>query len=116
MTISPSKWSSGGDGGDAFLTINLGSQQDEVGAELLTRFMANGTATADTFWVVVDDVDWLGPFPAGNPSDPNFAPVGFRGTIIRFEMDTSTGGNTGAIEVRVFGPATTVGSRMRGSA
>jgi hypothetical protein len=28
----------------------------------------------------------------------------FAGKIIRFEIDTSTGGNTGAIEIRVFAP------------
>ena len=108
------EWSSGGDGDEAFITIDLGSQQDVVGVEFLTRSMANGTATANTFWVVVDDGDRLGPFQAGNPADAKFTPIEFRGQIIRFEIDTSTGGNTGAIEVRVFAPADSTGTGMGG--
>ncbi len=108
------EWSSGGDGDEAFITIDLGSQQDVVGVEFLTRSMANGTAIANTFWVVVDDRDRLGPFQAGNPADVKFTPIEFRGQIISFEIDTSTGGNTGAIEVRVFAPADSTGTGMGG--
>ena len=108
------EWSSGGDGDDAFITIDLGAPEDVAGVEFLTRTMADGTATANTFWVVVDDGNRLGPFQAGNPADPNFTPVEFRGQIIRFEIDTSTGGNTGAIEVRLFAPLDSTGSGMGG--
>ena len=99
------EWSSGGDGDDAFITIDLGASKSVAGVEFLTRTMANGTATANTFWVVVDDGDRLGPFEAGNPADPKFTPIEFTGQVLRFEIDTSTGGNTGAIEVRVFANA-----------
>ena len=98
------EWSSSGDGDDGFITIDLGSDQDIVGVEFLTRTMASGTATAATFFVVVDDGERLGPFVAGNPADPSFNPATFRGRILRFEIGTSTGGNTGAIEVRAFAP------------
>lgn len=98
------EWSSGGDGDDGFITIDLGTEQDIVGLEFLTRTMADGTATTATFWVVVDDGERLGPFTAGNPADPNFNAATFRGRVLRFEIDTSTGGNTGAIEVRAFAP------------
>lgn len=99
------EWSSGGDGDDAFITLDLGSPQSVAGVEFLTRTMANGTATANTFWVVVDDGERRGPFEAGNPADPKFTPFELTGQMFRFEIDTSTGGNTGAIEVRVFAPA-----------
>jgi hypothetical protein len=99
------EWSSGGDGNDAFITIDLGSATDVAGVEFLTRTMANGTATTDTFFVVVDGGDRMGPFSAGNPATPSFNAVEFVGRLVRFEVDASTGGNTGAIEVRVFAPA-----------
>lgn len=99
------EWSSGGDGDDAFIAVDLGSPKSVAGVEFLTRTMANGTATANTYWVVVDGGDRLGPFEAGNPADPKFTPVDFTGQVVRFEIDTSTGGNTGAIEVRVFADA-----------
>ena len=99
------EWATAGDGDLGFLTIDLGSAQDVVGVEFLTRSMADGSAIANDFFIVVDDGDRLGPFPAGNPVDPGFVPLNFTGRVIRFEIDTSTGGNTGAIEVRVFAPA-----------
>ena len=99
------EWSSAGDGDEAFITLDLGSPQPVVGVEFITRTMADGTATANTFWVTVDDGDRLGPFNAGNPADPMFNGANFTGRILRFEIDTSTGGNTGAIEVRVLAPA-----------
>ncbi len=98
------EWASAGDGDDAFLTIDLGSVQEVAGVEFITRSMANGTATTSQFFVVVDEGDRLGPFATGNPATPSFNAVTFAGRIIRFEIDTSTGGNTGAIEARVFAP------------
>jgi hypothetical protein len=103
------EWATAGSGDDAFLTIDLGSSQEVVGVEFLTRSMADGSAIANDYFVIVDDGDRLGPFPAGNPANPEFAAVSFNGKIIRFEIDSSTGGNTGAIEVRVFAPSTASG-------
>jgi hypothetical protein len=103
------EWATAGSGDDAFLTIDLGSSQEVVGVEFLTRSMADGSAIANDYFVIVDDGDRLGPFPAGNPANPEFAAVSFTGKIIRFEIYSSTGGNTGAIEVRVFGPSTASG-------
>ena len=98
------EWASAGDGDDAFLTIDLGSVQEVAGVEFITRSMANGTAITSQFFVVVDDGARLRPFATGNPATPSFNAVTFTGRIIRFEIDTSTGGNTGAIEARVFAP------------
>jgi hypothetical protein len=103
------EWATAGSGDDAFLTIDLGSSQEVVGVEFLTRSMADGSAIANDYFVIVDDGDRLGPFTAGNPANPEFAAVSFTGKIIRFEIDTSTGGHTGAIEVRVFGPSSASG-------
>ena len=104
------EWASAGDGDDAFLTIDLGSVQEVAGVEFITRSMANGTATTSQFFVVVGDGDRLGPFATGNPATPSFNAVTFTGRIIRFEIDTSTGGNTGAIEARVFAPLSRSGA------
>ena len=98
------EWSSGGDGDEAYVTLDLGSAQDVAGVEFVTRSMADGTATTDTFFVVVDDGERMGPFPAGNPAMPAFVELPTTGQLWRFEVDASTGGNTGAIEIRVFAP------------
>ena len=103
------EWATAGDGDDGFITIDLGSTQDVAGVEFLTRSMADGSAIANEFFVVVDDGQRMGPFPAGNPADAEFVAMDFAGKIIRFEIDTSTGGNTGAIEIRVFAPTSGTG-------
>jgi hypothetical protein len=97
------EWSSAGDGDDAFITIDLGSEQAVGAVSFVTRSMADGSAITSTFTVVVDDAIY-GPFPAGTPAEPAVTGVSFSGTTLRFEVDTSTGGNTGAIEVEVFAP------------
>lgn len=98
------EWSSAGDGNDAFITIDLGDTVQIAGVEFITRSMLDGTAITETFSVTVDDRDTYGPFPAGTAVDPNFATVDGVGRVIRFDVDTSTGGNVGAVEVRALGP------------
>ena len=98
------EWSSAGDADEAFVTIDLGSAQEIAGVEFLTRSMADGSATTETFFVVVDDGDRLGPFVAGNPANPVLNEVSFTGQVLRFEVQDTTGGNTGAIEIRAFAP------------
>jgi hypothetical protein len=103
------EWSSAGDADNAFITIDLGSAQEIAGVEFLTRTMADGSATTETFFVVVDDAERYGPFSAGNPATPTVNEVSFTGQVLRFEVETTTGGNTGAIEIRAFAPAGTSG-------
>ncbi len=98
------EWSTAGDGDDGFITIDLLARRTVAGVEFLTRSMTDGSATASTFTVTVDGGDPLGPFDAGNPADPNFQSVAFTGQVVRFDIDISTGGNTGAIEIRLYGP------------
>lgn len=97
------EWSSRDDGDDAFITLDLGAETDLAGVAFLTRSMADGTAITETFTVTVDDGEVLGPFPAGSPADPQVAEVSASGQQLTFRVDTSTGGNVGAVEVQVFG-------------
>lgn len=96
------EWSSAGDGDEGFITIDLGTPRSVGGVEFLTRSMTDGSATTSMFTIRVDGGDMLGPFDAGNPADPNFQEVSFTGQIVRFDIDASTGGNTGAIEIRLY--------------
>ncbi len=98
------EWSTRGDGDDGYIVIDLGSAREIAGVEFLTRTMTDGTATTSTFWLTADDGPRLGPFAAGNPADTAYAEVAVTGQTLRFEIESSTGGNTGAIEIRVFAP------------
>jgi hypothetical protein len=99
------EWSSAGDGDDAFITLDLGEARDVAGAEFVTRAMADGSAITMSYYVVVDDGERLGPFPAGTPALSALQLIATRGRLFRFEVAESTGGNTGAIEVRLYGAA-----------
>jgi hypothetical protein len=58
--------------------------------------MSDGSAISESFTITVDDTDTFGPFPVGR------AEVSFSGRIVRFDVDSSTGGNTGAAELEVL--------------
>lgn len=97
------EWSTDGDGNSASITIDLGESMHVTGFEFITRSMADGTAITDAYTVTVDDGETLGPFPAGNPG--NFRPtdVQVTGRRFTFDVDSSSGGNTGAVEIRILG-------------
>jgi hypothetical protein len=99
------EWSSADDGSEAFITIDLGAPTDVGGVEYVTRSMADGSAITTSYSIVVDDGDRFGPFPAGNLAEPSHVEVSFSGQVLRFEVEDTTGGNTGAVEIRVFGPS-----------
>lgn len=67
--------------------------------------MADGTAITTTHSVIVGGGEALSPLPAGSPAHSRFQEVMTKGQLIRFEADDATGGNTGAVEVRVVAPA-----------
>lgn len=96
------EWSSAGDGDDAFITLDLGASEQVSAVEFITRSMLDGTAVTETFTVTIDDSATFGPFAAGTPVDPNPAEIGAPGRVLRFDVDTSTGGNVGAVEIRVL--------------
>ena len=66
--------------------------------------MLDGTAITTEFTVTVDNSKVFGPFQAGTPATPNFAELSTGGTVFRFDVSDSTGGNTGAIEISIFAP------------
>lgn len=94
------EWSSAGDGDDAFIEIDLGDVYAIEGVGFRTRSMTDGTAVTTSFTITVDGTTY-GPFDAG--PGLSIGLVEFEGRIIRFDVATSTGGNTGAIEVEVYG-------------
>jgi hypothetical protein len=96
------EWATKGSGDDAFIVVDLGSAQEITGVEFITRTMSDGTATTTEFTVTVDDGGTYGPFPAGDQTDPGFVEVAFTGQVLRFDTAVSTGGNTGAIEIRAY--------------
>lgn len=98
------EWSSAGDGDDAYIVIDLGEAVDLTGVGFRTREMSDGSSITTSFTVTIDDREPLGPFDAGL----GLAVAEFEafGRLVRIDVETSTGGNTGAVEIEVYGRAT----------
>lgn len=93
------EWSSRGDGDDAFIVLDLGAPTAIGSVGWDTRSMADGTAVTETFTLTADGVE-IGTFPAG----PSTTTVTLTARVLRFDVASSTGGNTGAREIVVRGP------------
>jgi hypothetical protein len=98
------EWSSAGDGDDAYIVIDMGAEVDIVGIGFRTREMSDGTSITTSFTVTVDGRGPLGPFDAG--VGLAIAELETSGQIVRIDVATSTGGNTGAIEIEIYGSET----------
>ena len=95
------EWSSRGDGDDAFITIDLGAEETVTGIRFVTREMSDGSSITTTYTVTIDDGETLGPFDAG--LSPPLVEVVLNGRVLRFDVASSTGGNTGAVEIEIYG-------------
>ena len=94
------EWYSKGDGSDAWVEIDLVSPQPIGDIEFRTRSMSDGTARTESYRVTADGVEY-GPFPA-DARVTELADQGVEAQVLRFDVETSTGGNTGAIDIVVL--------------
>ena len=94
------EWSSAGDGDEAWITLDLGTETDVGAVGFRTREMSDGTSVIESFTVTVDGGQVLRPFSAG----PGLAvhQLGVMTRQLRFDAVDTTGGNTGAAEIEVY--------------
>ncbi len=97
------EWSTADDGDDAWITLDMGEPTEASGFEFLTRSMTDGTPLTETYTVTIDGGEPLGPYPAGSPADPQPSDAPVTGQVFTFEVAASSGGNTGAVEIRILG-------------
>lgn len=95
------EWSTAGDGDGAAITIDLGQVRDVVGIGFWSRGMTDGSAVVLEYTVTVDGGTPLGPFPAGDGA-LTVTDVAFEGRVLTVTAATTTGGNTGAVEIEVY--------------
>jgi hypothetical protein len=91
------EWSTRGDGDDAWVVIDLGQPRDIDEVVFRTRSMNDGTSITETYAITADGVD-LGSYAADTPVE-----LAIEAQTLRFDVVTSTGGNTGAVEILVLG-------------
>jgi hypothetical protein len=96
-------WSSDGDGDDAWFEVQLGQRSRIERVEFWTRFMNDGTAQAFEFTITTETGEVYGPFELPDADQPYEFAVSFEAETLRFDITNSSGGNTGAVEVAVYG-------------
>lgn len=96
-------WSTAGDGSGAWVEIQLGQRSHISQIEFWTRFMTDGSAQAFQFTVTTETGAVYGPFSLPDPDQPYTFDVDFETETLRFDITDSSGGNTGAVEIAVYG-------------
>lgn len=96
------EWSSNGDGDDAFITVELPGETQVTAVGLWSRTMGT-SAEISQFQVVTDRGERLGPFTLQSANRLDTFDVSAVAQTLRFEVVSSSGGNTGAVEIAVYG-------------
>jgi hypothetical protein len=96
------QWSSDGDGDDAWIEVELEEETHITRVGFWTRTMVT-SAQIIRFQVVAGDGTVAGPFELDGASSVHYFETDFSARRLRFEVVKSTGGNTGAVEIEVYG-------------
>ena len=95
-------WSSHGDGDNAWIEIVLPGETHVTSLGFWTRTMGT-SAEIFSFRVVTDRGEVYGPFTLAGASAIHYFDTDLTATRLRFEAVNSSGGNTGAVEIEVYG-------------
>ena len=96
------EWSSDGDGDGAWIEIALATRTNVTSLGFWTRTMGT-SAQISSFQVVTDQGRTIGPFTVNSDATVTYFQTDFEATRLRFEVIESSGGNTGAVEIEVYG-------------
>jgi hypothetical protein len=96
-------WSSDGDGDDAWVEVQLAQPAHVNSIEFQSRSMTDGTSRVLSFMVTTDTGDEYGPFELDEAGGTQQFDVDFEAETLRFDVVESTGGNTGAVDIAVYG-------------
>ena len=96
------EWSSDGDGDGAWIEIALATKTNITSIGFWTRTMGT-SAQISSFQVVTDQGMTIGPFTVDSADTVSFFETDFEATRLRFEVIASSGGNTGAVAIEVYG-------------
>jgi len=96
------QWSSQGDGNGAWMEIELAQESHVNSLGFWTRTMGTSAQIA-SFRVITDRGETFGPFDLADASAVHYFDVDMTAKRLRFETVDSSGGNTGAVEIEVYG-------------
>ena len=96
------QWSSNGDGNKAWIEIELPAKAHITGIGFWSRTMGS-SAEIRTFRVIADGGQVYGPFTLADAGSIHYFATDFTAQRLRFEAVDTSGGNTGAVEIEVYG-------------
>ena len=96
------QWSSDGDGDGAWIEIELAADTHVTGLGFWTRTMGS-SAEIESLTVTTDRGETFGPFDLADASQTYRFDTDFQAKRLRFDVVSSSGGNTGAVEIEVYG-------------
>ena len=98
-----SEWSSAGDGSDAWIEVKLAQSARIDAISFHSRAMSDGSAITQAFTIITDTGNTYGPFEVPETSQPFEFEMVFEAQTLRFDLFDTTGGNTGAVDIAVYG-------------
>jgi hypothetical protein len=99
-------WSSAGDGDNAWFEVALAQTYRLDRIEFQSRSMNDGSSIIFEFTITTGDGETYGPFAAPDADQTYDFEVDIVADQLRFDVVDSSGGNTGAVEVAVYGEPT----------
>lgn len=97
------EWSSAGDGDGAWMAVELARRARIDSVEFQSRAMSDGTAIAQAFTITTGDGETLGPFELPDADSSYAFDMEIEAETLRFDLVDTTGGNTGVVDIAVFG-------------
>ena len=94
-------WSSNNEGDNAFIEIALVESKQIETIEVFSRSMTDGTAKILTFTITTDSGEVL-PFTLPNTEQAHQFSLNRQTSSIRLDVVSSSGGNTGLIEIKAY--------------
>jgi hypothetical protein len=98
-----SAWSSAGDGNDAWIEVRLAQRSRIERVEFWSRLMSDGSSRVESFTITTGDGTVYGPFEVPDAEQAYEFEVEIVAETLRFDVESSTGGNTGAVEIAAYG-------------
>ncbi|GMR10797.1 MAG: hypothetical protein BMS9Abin28_1621 [Anaerolineae bacterium] len=97
-----SEWSSDADGDEAWIEVEFDDRAHVTTIGFWTRTMGS-SAQIESFQVVTDEGQTYGPFELSDAGGPHYFDTDLMARSLRFEVVASSGGNTGAVEIELYG-------------
>ncbi len=97
-----SAWSSAGDGDNAFIEIALAQSKHIDTLKVWSRSMSDGSAKIFSFTITIDNGEVLGPFELPNTQEAHTFTLNRNTSSIRLDVLSSSGGNTGLIQIAAY--------------